>query len=236
MSSRKRVVATAALLSPTDVPAAVWMLIAAFSTPRTLCNMQQLCKHIAKAIRSGELGTNLLQKYWYMQWTLILWGEDQTKDPKEKLKRATLTFSMSRSDGKKIWRDKFHEEFLAWKKRTLFGVGCDHNLNNVGKHLIKRVKLNVKLASTEEQEEVEGAVVAQNGVSDDPIRTMALEAGIDLQLIDAAQSTGTQLRRSQYHQMGGHTKVKGKHKRGKDSTNVWEEWQANDEREANWDY
>lgn len=105
-----------------------WEIIASFSSPRTVCDLETLSRDVHKVIRDSSTGTRLMQRYWNVQYHRLVWGDEDLD-----IGKRTLHFSLPRASGRKNWKKLYREEYPLWLARTFQGMGSRNNDINEAK-------------------------------------------------------------------------------------------------------
>lgn len=120
----------------------MWELVACFSEPATVCELERLCKDVAGALAESSTGTRLMQRYWNARWNALIKGDEEVPEDKRLLAPSALT----RAEGKINWRKRFVEEYPLWLRRTFTGFNRRNNDVDEAKVLFERQELNAHLS------------------------------------------------------------------------------------------
>lgn len=127
-----------------------WHDIASFCSPREVCTLERICTAIRRTLQEHSQGARILQKYWYARWYHLTWNSDDAAtttlaaDSVDEKKRKLLAFSMTKSEGKKVWKAMYREAYEAFLRRNLRGHGVS---NREVQRKVPTVQLNEAIAS-----------------------------------------------------------------------------------------
>ncbi|RNF09103.1 hypothetical protein TcG_09696 [Trypanosoma cruzi] len=122
----------------------MWEMVASFSTPLTVCELERICRDVHAVLTFSSTGTRLMQRYWYAQYNKLIWEENRM-DPS----RRTLDFTLTRSEGKRNWKKMYCEEYPLYLARTTQGKGANNNAINMAKVRFKTEWRNEILSGVE---------------------------------------------------------------------------------------
>lgn len=90
----------------------MWEHVAAFSPPEQVVEIERVCFDIAELLRQSNTGTNLMQRYWNAMSVRLTWeeGDARLSDAKRLLQPGAIT----RSEGKKAWKQIYAEQYTDW--------------------------------------------------------------------------------------------------------------------------
>nr|CCC92012.1 conserved hypothetical protein [Trypanosoma congolense IL3000] len=117
-----------------------WEIIASFSPPRTVCDLEALSRDVRQVLRESSTGTRLLQRYWNVQYHRLVWG-----DVDMDVGRRTLHFTLSRTCGRKDWKKLYREEYPLWLARSFQGKGSRNNDINEARVRFQMEPVNERL-------------------------------------------------------------------------------------------
>ncbi|AYU78915.1 hypothetical protein conserved [Leishmania donovani] len=129
----------------------MWEHVAVFSMPAQVAELERVSRDVARLLKDSNTGTHPMQRYWNAQWSRIVWKEEELSDEKKYLAPTMLT----RSEGKRKWKNVFVQEYPLYLKRVYQGKGVCNNAVNAAKVLFNRQVLNAaKTAAELEQMEL----------------------------------------------------------------------------------
>lgn len=199
-----------------------------------------LTKHTRKVLSRSAPGTDLIQRFWYMQHHYLVWQDEKTD-----LKKAALLFSMTKDNAKKVWRQKFMSEYEAHLQRTLRGHGRSNNCAKSALSPSAPASPNASnpvgddFSSAATKCKTDGALEANEGelqrrddaVFIDACRTGGIEVYSHFLGHNAGKDcTASNVARSEYKQDPRLGKRKEKHAKG--AARAWSAW----DQEGNYDY
>lgn len=123
----------------------MWEHVAVFSMPAQVVELERLCRDVARLLKDSNTGTHPMQRYWNAQWSRLMWREEELPDAKKHLTPTML----SRSEGKRKWKDVFIQEYPHYLKRVYQGKGVCNNAVNAAKVLFNRQVLNAAKTAAE---------------------------------------------------------------------------------------
>ena len=194
--------------SKVDKLQGLWVHVALFSSPRGVCNMEQLCKSIRALLLSASTGTKALQRYWCDRHVELTWSEQDAK---------RFLVRLQKGQGKIQWKLRFRETFEAECRSTRRGVGCNNSER-------------IQRTPTEALNRPLPHVVPQWGANNDTSMLQRTDSSFVNCCLDGGltsdyflkPSESITLSRTDYISMKN-SKRKGKHQKG--SQNLWDSWE-----------
>jgi hypothetical protein len=219
----------------------LWLHIATYSSPKTVCNLEGLTKPVRHALlTSSKSGGSPIQRYWHARCYVLRWCSDDHQPcalavvPEDERKRRLLLYPLSKTEVKKCWKKEFQDEYEAFLRRNLRGVGV------VNREVVREapvtllstalVPVTVPLSSPVVDLEddqfaqlcLEGGLSAAHFTSAHGSRGVAAKAPATNSAINPDEPT-----RREYRKDKSLGKRKGKHARGQVA--VWETWVQDDQ-------
>eukprot|EP00796_Vickermania_ingenoplastis_P006519 gene6519-4696_t len=90
----------------------MWERVASFSPPEQVLELERVCYDIYTALKVSNTGTNLMQRYWNAMFVRLTWENPDTVITEAK--RLLSPGSISRSEGKRPWKQLYAQEYHEW--------------------------------------------------------------------------------------------------------------------------
>ncbi|CUF33860.1 Hypothetical protein, putative [Bodo saltans] len=229
---------SALLRSDAFVP--LWLHIATYSTPKAMCSLEGLTKPLREALMSqSKSGGSSIQRYWHARCYVLRWCDDHhipcalAVAPEDDRKRRLLQYPLSKTEVKKCWKKEYKEEYEAFLRRNLRGVGV------VNREAVREVPVTLLSAV------IAPVVVPLSSpvvdLDDDQFAQMCIDGGLSTDHFTTAHGSNGMVAktlptksaadpdeptRREYRKDKSLGKRKGKHGRGQVA--VWETWVQHD--------
>lgn len=221
----------------------VWVLVAQYSSPRSVCNLEQLNKPIHAALKRAAKGSLPLARYWHAQCYRLRWDADDahgtalscsssTRDAAEAAKRRFLQYALTKQEARKDWKAEYQEEYMAFLRRNVRGINAVYQCGirreptvianpNIPSELRASTSANQRVAP-----DVDEVLLRRDKLGDGDFARLCLDGGVSIDHFRSnpgASCDGTP-NRQQYGKDSKLGKRKGKHARGKEA--LWTAWVA----------
>lgn len=90
----------------------MWELVAAFSPPEQVLEIERLCRDVAALLKQSNTGTRLMQRYWNAMCARLAWEDGDAALPEQK--RFLTPSCLTRSEGKTAWKAVYAENYADW--------------------------------------------------------------------------------------------------------------------------
>lgn len=220
-----------------DVFLPLWVMIATYSSPRSMCDLEALTKPLRETLTSAQRsGSGPVQRYWHARCFVLRWSADThvpcalANAPEDERKRRLLLYALTKPESKKCWKKEFQEEYEAYLRRNLRGMGV---VNKVALREMPVVQLSTPIVPPP----TPPAASPVFDMEDDAFAQMCIEGGLSVEhftsrngssgLVKKAAVASTAVNpdeptRKEYRKDKTLGKRKGKHGRGQVA--VWETW------------
>jgi hypothetical protein len=218
----------------------LWLHIATYSSPKTVCYLEGLTKPLRHAmLSSSKSGGSPIQRYWHARCYVLRWCKDDHEPcalaaaPEVERKRRLLLYPLSKAEMKKCWKREFQDEYESFQRRNLRGVGVVNRevVREAPVTLLSAVLDPVVVPLSSPVVDLEDDRFAQlclkGGLSTDHFTSAHGSNGIAAKsaTTNSAITPGEPTRR-EYRKDKTLGKRKGKHARGQVA--VWETWVQDD--------